>query len=324
MTTAGLGPLDRHLADAAVTDVLVNGDGRVWIEARGCLVDTGQRLRRAEVDLLVERAVMPLGRRVDRSSPIVDARLPDGSRLHAIVPPVAVDGPVLSIRRFSIEPLPLESWCSEAVGALLRSLVAAGWNLLVSGGTGAGKTTLLNSLAGAIPANARIVTVEDAAELRLDAAHVVRLEGRPANAEGAGEVTMRDLVRAALRQRPDRLVVGEVRGPEALDLLQALNTGHAGGMATIHANGPLDALRRFETLVLLADVGLPLAAVRAQIGRSVDAVLHVERRADGGRRLTAVAEVIHDEHAAAVAVRLLADRAVLAAPTRPRRLPEPT
>jgi pilus assembly protein CpaF len=318
----GLGPLDRHLADPAVTDLLVNGDGRVWIERSGALQDTGERLRRAEVELLVERAVMPLGRRVDRASPIVDARLADGSRLHAIVPPVAVDGPVLSVRRFSVTPLPLQAWCAPAVAALLRALVGAGWNLLVSGGTGAGKTTLLNSLAGAIGPGARVVTVEDAAELRLDTGHVVRLEGRPANAEGAGEVSLRDLVRAALRQRPDRLVVGEVRGGEALDLLQALNTGHAGGMATIHANSPVDALRRLETLVLLAGVGLPLHAIRPQVARAVDAVLHVERTSSG-RRLAAVAEVVDHGDVAEPAVRLLADASgVLAVATRPRRLGE--
>ena len=200
--------------------------------------------------------------------------------------------------------------------------MAGGWNLLVSGGTGAGKTTLLNSLAGAIGPGARVVTVEDAAELRLDTGHVVRLEGRPANAEGVGEVSLRDLVRAALRQRPDRLVVGEVRGGEALDLLQALNTGHAGGMATIHANSPVDALRRLETLVLLAGVGLPLDAIRPQVGRAVDAVVHVERTPQG-RRLAAVAEVVDDPDGGEPRVRDLADASgVVAPPARPRRLPE--
>lgn len=315
---AGLGPLEQHLVDAATTDVLVNSDGRVWVERAGVLEDTGDRIARPELELLIERIVTPLGRRVDRASPIVDARLPDGSRVHAVVPPIAVDGPIVTVRRFSIVPHPLQAWCSDAVAELLRDLVDRGWNLLVSGGTGAGKTTLLNSLAGSLPPRARVVTVEDAAELRLDAEHVVRLEARPANAEGAGEVSLRDLVRAALRLRPDRLVVGEVRGAEALDLLQAFNTGHAGGMATIHANTPTDALRRLETLVLLADVGLPLGAVRAQVDSAVDAVIQVVRTAAGRRRLHSVSEVAEDDDRR---VRVLAthDR-VTAPPLRPARI----
>jgi len=323
MTTSpsDLGPLGVHLNDPLVADVLVNGDGRVFVEREGSLLDTGRRLGRPEVELLIERAVMPLGRRVDRASPIVDARLPDGSRFHAVVPPVAVDGPVVSVRRFSVVPLALEAWCSPSVAELLRTVVRGGWNLLVSGGTGVGKTTLLNSLAGSLPPGARVVTVEDAAELRLDATHVVRLEARPANAEGAGEVTVRDLVRAALRQRPDRLVVGEVRGPEALDLLQAFNTGHAGAMATIHANSGADALRRLETLVLMADVGLPLPAIRAQVGRAIDVVVHVERHRSG-RRIASVAEV-HEGDDPSASVRLLADGSrVVAAPSRPMRIGE--
>jgi len=341
-----LGPLAELAADPAVTDLLVNGDGLVWVERQGpsgptergiqgpsgptergiqgtggVLVATGMRLTRLEVELLLERIVTPLGLRVDRSSPVVDARLPDGSRVHAVVPPVAVDGPCLAVRRFSVHPLPLVAWCAEPVAGLLAATIHAGWNLVVSGGTGAGKTTLLKALAGCAPSAERVVTVEDAAELRLPQPHVLRLEARPANAEGAGEVTLRDLVRSALRLRPDRLVVGEVRGGEALDLLQALNTGHAGCLATVHANGPADALRRLETLVLLAGVGLPLGAVRAQLASAVDAVVHVARGPDGSRRVVAVAEVgMVTADAGEVPVRLLADgERVLAKPRRAAR-----
>jgi len=349
-----LGPLAELAADPAVTDLLVNGDGLVWVERQGpsgptergkqgpsgptergkqgpsgptergtggFLVATGLRLTRLEVELLLERIVTPLGLRVDRSSPVVDARLQDGSRVHAVVPPVAVDGPCLAVRRFSVHPLPLVAWCAEPVAGLLAAAVHAGWNLVVSGGTGAGKTTLLNALAGCAASAERVVTVEDAAELRLPQPHVLRLEARPANAEGAGEVSLRDLVRSALRLRPDRLVVGEVRGGEAFDLLQALNTGHAGCLATVHANGAADALRRLETLVLLAGVGLPLGAVRAQLASAVDAVVHVARGLDGSRRVIAVAEVgMVTADADEVPVRLLADgERVFATPRRAAR-----
>jgi pilus assembly protein CpaF len=316
-----LGPLGSFAADPLVSDVLVNGDGSVWVERAGVLEGTGRQLGRAEIELLLERIVTPLGLRVDRSSPVVDARLPDGSRVHAVVPPVAVDGPCLAVRRFSVRPLPLSSWCSEPVAELLSAAVSAGWNLVVSGGTGAGKTTLLNALAGCASQTERVVTVEDAAELRLPQPHVVRLEARPANAEGVGQVTVRDLVRSALRLRPDRLVVGEVRGGEAVDLLQALNTGHAGCLATVHANGPVDALRRLETLVLMSGIGLPLGAVRAQLAAAVDAVVHVARDAQGGRTITAVAEVeAVPVEADSVPVRLLADgRHLLAKPRRGAR-----
>ena len=316
-----LGPLSGLAGDPSVTDLLVNGDGSVWVERRGALVATGRRLGRAEIELLLERIVTPLGLRIDRSSPVVDARLPDGSRVHAVVPPVAVDGPCLAVRRFSVRPLPLEAWCSEPVAELLAAAVTAGWNMVVAGGTGAGKTTMLNALAGCAPPEERVVTVEDAAELRLPQPHVVRLEARPPNAEGIGEVALRDLVRSALRLRPDRLVVGEVRGGEALDLLQALNTGHAGCLATVHANGPAEALRRLETLVLLAGVGLPLGAVRAQLAAAVDAVVHVARCADGARRVTEVAEVgAATADAGSLPVRLLADgERILAAARRGAR-----
>jgi pilus assembly protein CpaF len=226
---------------------------------------------------------------------MVDARLPDGSRLHAVAPPVAVEGTCLAIRRFGARPFPLQAFgLGGDDAALLRRAVRSGWNLLVSGGTGAGKTSLLNSLSAAVPDRERIVTIEETAELRLAHPHVVRLEARPPNAEGAGAVSVRDLVRAGLRLRPDRLIVGEVRGPEAFDMLQALNTGHAGSLGTIHANGTVDALARLETLVLLAGTGLPPAAVRAQIGASVTAVVHVARRPGGARRVTAIDRVHWD------------------------------
>lgn len=287
----GLGPLEPVLAADGVTDVLVNGPGRIWVEQDG-------RIRRLDVDLdrraiehLVERVVSPLGLRADRSAPLVDARLADGSRVHVVMPPLAVDGPYLTIRRFSARPIPLASFCPPGIEALLSWAVEARQNVLVAGGTGSGKTTLLNALAGRIAAAERIVTVEDAAELRLAQPHVVRLESRPPNAEGAGEVKPRELVRNALRMRPDRIVVGEVRGPEALDMLQAMNTGHDGSLSTIHANGPADALRRLETLVLMADVDLPLAAVREQVRAAVDLVVQLRRGPKGERLICEVAEV---------------------------------
>ena len=297
-TVQGLGPLEPLLADPLVSDVLVNGSGPVWIERSGTLMETGVELRADEVLRLIERIVAPLGLRADRSSPSVDARLPDGSRVHAVVPPLAVDGPCLTIRRFAARPVPLSSFCAEAaVESLLSRAVRSRANLVIAGGTGAGKTTLLNSLAGEIPPGCRVITVEDAAELRLPVpSHVVRLESRPANAEGVGQVTVRELVRNALRMRPDRIVVGECRAGEALDMLQAMNTGHEGSMTTCHANGCADALRRLETMVLLAESGLPLAAVRDQLASAVDLIVHVVRapRAEGSadRLVAEVAEVL--------------------------------
>ncbi len=288
----GLGPLEPILADPEVTEVMVNGPGRVWIERAGRLERVPVALDTSAIEHLIEKVVAPLGLRVDRSSPLVDARLPDGSRVNAVVPPLAVDGPCLTVRRFGARAIPLAAFAPPPVVALLVWAVAARLNVLVSGGTGAGKTTLLNALAGSIPAGERVVTVEDAAELRLPGEHVVRLEARPANAEGAGEVRIRDLVRNALRMRPDRIVVGEVRGPEALDMLQAMNSGHEGSLSTCHANGPDDALRRLETMVLMGDIGLPLAAVRAQLEAALDLVVQVARRSDGTRRVVAVAEVV--------------------------------
>jgi pilus assembly protein CpaF len=288
----GLGPLEPLLADQAVTEVMVNGPGPVWVERNGALERTPVECDTPTIEHLIEKVVSPLGLRVDRSSPLVDARLPDGSRVNAIVPPLAIDGPCLTVRRFGALAIPLDRFCTPAVAALLRWAVTSRCNLLVSGGTGSGKTTLLNALASAIPSGERVVTVEDAAELRLPGDHVVRLESRPANAEGVGEVRVRHLVRNALRMRPDRIIVGEVRGAEALDMLQAMNTGHEGSLSTCHANSPADALRRLETMVLMDEVALPLAAVREQVQASLDFVVHVARRPGGARAVVAVAEVI--------------------------------
>jgi pilus assembly protein CpaF len=289
----GLGPLEPLLADPNVTEVMLNGPGRAYIERDGRIDAVALDLDAERIVRIVERVVAPLGLRLDRSSPMVDARLPDGSRLHAVIPPLAIDGPYVTIRRFGARAVaPAAFGLVGDAADFLQRAVAAGWNLLVAGGTGAGKTTLLNSLSAAVPDGERVVTIEETAELRLLQPHVVRLEARPANAEGAGAIGVRELVRAALRMRPDRLVVGEVRGSEALDMLQALNTGHDGSMCTIHANGMADALSRLETLVLLADAGLPLAAVRAQVVASVDAVVFVARRADGVRRVEAIGEVV--------------------------------
>lgn len=317
----GLGPLEPLLADPAVTEVMVNGPGPVWVERAGRLHRTDTRLDTATIELLIARIVAPLGLRVDRTAPLVDARLADGSRVNAVVAPLAVDGPCLTIRRFGARVVPLEAMAPPAVTALLRWAVEARANVVVSGGTGAGKTTLLNALAAAIPAGERIITVEDAAELRLPGDHVVRLEARPANAEGVGAIAIRDLVRNALRMRPDRIVVGECRGPEALDMVQAMNTGHEGSLSTCHANGPEDALRRLETMILMGDVGLPLVAVRDQLSASIDLLVQVARAPEGGRRVTAVAEVT-DGASAGERVRLLADdRTLHALPHRAGRDP---
>lgn len=288
----GLGPLDAVLADPEVTEVMINGPGIAYVERSGVLGRVELDLDADEILGIVERVVGPLGLRLDRSSPIVDARLADGSRLNAVLPPLAVDGPCVTIRRFRAEPVTLEAFGAgpEVCGRLVR-LVRSGWNVLVAGGTGAGKTTLLNALSSFIDPGERLVTVEETAELRLAHAHWVRLEARPANAEGAGQVTVRDLVRTALRMRPDRLLVGEVRGGEALDMLQALNTGHDGSLSTVHANGPAEALLRLETLVRFADAGLPVEAVRAQIATALDAVVMVRRGSSGARRIDSVSEV---------------------------------
>jgi pilus assembly protein CpaF len=319
----GLGALEPVLDLPDVTDVLVNGPGPVWVEEGGRLRELDLSLDRASIEHLVERVVAPLGLRADRSAPLVDARLRDGSRVHVVMPPLAIDGPYLTIRRFSARPVPLFRFCPPGVQALLTWAVEARQNVLVAGGTGSGKTTLLNALAGRISTGERIVTVEDAAELRLAQPHVVRLESRPANAEGAGEVRPRELVRNALRMRPDRIVVGEVRGPEALDMLQAMNTGHDGSLSTIHANGPADALRRLETLVLMADVDLPLPAVREQVRAAVDLVVQLRRQPDGQRVVCEVAEVpLPGSGDSVITARTLAGpEGVWRAPSRPVRSP---
>lgn len=287
----GLGPLDELLARDGVSEVMVNGDGSVWVETDGQLTPTRLHLAPDHVLALVEKVVAPLGLHVDRRRPLVDARLSDGSRVHAIVPPLAVDGPCLTIRRFGTRTVPLGELCSAPVAELLGRAVRERRNVLVSGGTSAGKTTLLNALASCLPAGERIVTIEDTAELRLPGDHVVRLEARPASGEGVGAVPIDELVRAALRMRPDRIVVGEVRGPEALAMLQAMNTGHEGSLSTCHANSPVDALRRIETMVVTGGAGLPLHAVREQIRSAVDLLVQVHRLPDGRRRVTAVDEV---------------------------------
>jgi pilus assembly protein CpaF len=294
----GLGPLEDLLADPAVEEVMVNGHDRVYVERGG-------RIERTEVSFpsesalrdAIERILTPLGRRVDELSPMADARLEDGSRVHVVIPPLAVDGPTMSIRRFSaVRPGPRElvelGTLTDELHDQLSAAVEARRSILVSGGTGSGKTTLLNALSAFIDPDERVITIEDAAELRLRQPHVVRLESRPANLEGRGLVTIRELLRGALRMRPDRIVIGEVRGGEALDLLMALNTGHEGALSTVHANSPEDALRRVETLALMAGVGLPHEAIREQLGRGLDLVIHLARLSDGSRRVVEVAEVV--------------------------------
>lgn len=283
--------IESYLRDPSVSEIMVNGPGPVWVERRGRLEATGTILDTETIELLIEQTVAPLGRRIDRSSPMVDARLADGSRLNAVVPPVAVDGPYVTIRRFSVRPVPLEEFAPTGVAAVLRWAVAGRCNLVVSGGAGAGKTTLLNALAASIASSERVVTVEDAAELALASDHVVRLEARPADSDGVAPVTIRQLVRNALRMRPDRIIVGEVRGAETLDMLQAMNTGHEGSLSTCHANSPSDAISRLETMVLLDGGAVPLAAVRDQIVAAVDFVVHVSRRPGGHRRITSLAVI---------------------------------
>jgi pilus assembly protein CpaF len=294
----GLGPLEPLLADPSVDEVMVNGPESVWVERQG-------RLERAavafagEAELLhaIERILAPLGRRVDEASPLCDARLPEGSRVNVVIPPLALSGPCLTIRRFRRQGFSLDDLVSNGtlpaeLGGFLARCVRARASILVSGGTGSGKTTTLGALSGALPSGERIVTIEDAAELRLRQPHVVRLEARPPNLEGRGEVTIRQLVRNALRMRPDRMIVGEVRGGEALDMLMALNTGHDGSLTTVHANSPPDALRRVETLALMAGVGLPHAAVREQLASALQLVVHQARAPGGLRRVESVAEVV--------------------------------
>ena len=298
LLATGLGPLEPLLRDPSVDEVMVNGPGEVYVERAGRIEQASVSFgSEAELAHAIERILAPLGRRVDEASPLCDARLPDGSRVNVVIPPLSLSGACLTIRRFSprgfsLRELVANGTLPAAAADLLATAVAARASILVSGGTGSGKTTTLNALSGAIPAGERIVTIEDAAELRLRQRHVVRLEARPPGLDGGGEVTIRQLVRNALRMRPDRIVVGEVRGGEALDLLQALNTGHDGSLSTVHANSPADALRRLETLALMAEVALPHAAVREQVAGAVDLVVHQERGGDGARRVRAVAEVV--------------------------------
>jgi pilus assembly protein CpaF len=318
----GLGPLEPLLGDPAVDEVMVVGPRDVWVERAGRIERVAAGFA-SEAELLhaIERVLAPLGRRVDEAAPMCDARLPDGSRVNVVVPPLAVDGPCLTIRRFRPHGFSLDDLVGNAtlpaeVAEFLADCVRARASILVSGGTGSGKTTTLGALSGAIPGGERIVTVEDAAELRLRQPHVVRLEARPPNVEGRGEVTIRALVRNALRMRPDRIVVGEVRGGEALDMLSALTTGHEGSLTTVHASSAAEALRRVEVLALMADVGLPHAAIREQVAAAIELVVHQRRTADGRREVACVAEVVRA--AGGVGVREIYSGGALAHPAEGR------
>jgi pilus assembly protein CpaF len=293
----GLGPLEPLLKDPTISDILVNSHDTIYIERRGKIERTTVRFKDDEhLMRVIERIVSSVGRRIDESSPMVDARLQDGSRVNAIIPPLSIDGPVLSIRRFGSDPLKMNSLIenkalTKDIADMLQMVVSARLNVLISGGTGAGKTTLLNALSAFIPENERIVTIEDSAELQLQQPHVVRLETRPPNIEGRGEVTQRDLVRNALRMRPDRIVIGEVRGGEAIDMLQAMNTGHDGSLTTVHANTPRDALARLETMIQMTGMRLSDRAMRQQVASALNLVVQVARLSDGGRRVTSISEI---------------------------------
>ena len=293
----GYGPLEPLLADTSVTEIMVNRHDQIYVERRGRLQESAMRFTsEAQLRRVIERIVAKVGRRIDESSPLVDARLEDGSRVNAIIPPLAVNGASLTIRKFSSTPYKVEDLIgfgtmTREVATVLDAAVRAKLNILVSGGTGTGKTTLLNVLSAFIPSDERIITIEDAVELQLQQDHVVRLEARPPNIEGRGEITIRDLVRNSLRMRPDRIVVGEVRGAESLDMLQAMNTGHEGSISTVHANSPRDAVSRMETLVLMAGMDLPLRAIREQISSAIDLIVQIGRHKDGVRRVTHITEV---------------------------------
>lgn len=293
----GLGPLEPLMADPTISDILVNTYRQVYVERKGKLELTDVHFENeAHLLKIIDKIVSGVGRRVDESSPMVDARLPDGSRVNAIIPPLAVDGAILSIRRFAVIPLRMDDFLqlkslTPEMAQIIEGLVKAKVNLLISGGTGTGKTTLLNILSGYIPTSERVVTIEDAAELQLQQPHVVRLEVRPPNIEGKGEVTQRMLVRNSLRMRPDRIIVGEVRGAEVLDMLQAMNTGHEGSMTTVHANTPRDALTRLENMAGMAGLNLPPKTMRQQISSALTAVIHVARMSDGKRKLTSIQEI---------------------------------
>lgn len=293
----GLGPLEPLLADPSISDILVNSFSSIYIERRGKLERTSITFKDDEhLMRVIERIVSTVGRRIDEAQPMVDARLPDGSRVNAIIPPLAIDGPTLSIRRFGADPLRMPTLIeygtlTKEIAILFEMCVRARLNIIISGGTGAGKTTLLNALSAYIPPDERIVTIEDSAELQLQQPHIVRLETRPANIEGKGEVTQRDLVKNALRMRPDRIVIGEVRGGEAIDMLQAMNTGHDGSLTTIHANSPRDALARLETMIQMTGMRLSDRAMRQQVASAVNVVIQVARLTDGTRRITSISEI---------------------------------
>ncbi|MDQ4068969.1 MAG: CpaF family protein [Actinomycetota bacterium] len=295
--TLGYGPLDPLLADTSVTEIMCNNHDDIWIERDGKLHRTGAAFSDdQQYRHVIEKIVAGVGRRIDEASPMVDARLPDGSRVNAILPPLAIHGPILTIRKFAADPYTVKDLINFGtftldLSVVMEACVRGKLNILVSGGTGTGKTTNLNVLSSFIPEGERIITIEDAAELQLQQSHVLNLEARPPNAEGAGEVKIRDLVRNALRMRPDRIIVGEVRGPEALDMLQAMNTGHEGSMTTVHSNGPRDALSRLETMVLMAGYELPVKAIREQINSALHLIMHLDRMPDGRRVVTSVTEL---------------------------------
>jgi pilus assembly protein CpaF len=293
----GHGPLERLLADDTITEIMVNGPGEIWIERAGKLYETNVRFNDdSHLRRIINKMVAQVGRRIDEANPMVDARLPDGSRVNAVIPPLSLSGPLVTIRKFGRVRLTLDDMVkigtlSQETVEFLQRCIRAELNMLISGGTGSGKTTLLNALSAAIPDEERIVTIEDAAELMLNQRHVLRLESRPRDIAGENEVPIRMLVRNSLRMRPDRIIVGEVRGPEALDMLQAMNTGHDGSLSTVHANTARDALSRIETMVLMAGVDLPVRAIREQVSSALDAVIHLERLEDGSRRVTSITEV---------------------------------
>lgn len=293
----GYGPIQPLLDDPEVTEVMVNGAKKVYIERKGKLTKTNVTFEDDEAVMrVIERIILPLGRRIDADSPTVDARLPDGSRVNAVIPPVTIDGPSITIRKFqkgklTVDQLIQYGSVTRGMSDFLRACVISKLNVIISGGTGSGKTTLLNVLSGFIPEEERIVTIEDAAELKLQQEHVLRMEAKPANIDGRGAVTIRDLVKNSLRMRPDRIVVGEVRGGEALDMLQAMNTGHDGSLTTLHANAPRDALSRMETMCLMSGMDLPLKVIREQVASAIDLIVQQSRMKDGSRKVTAVTEV---------------------------------
>jgi pilus assembly protein CpaF len=298
--SVGFGPLEALLNDADITEILINGHDEVYIEKKGRLELTNMKFRdEAHVRHIIDRVVAPLGRRIDESSPMVDARLHDGSRVNAVIPPVSLKGTLVSIRKFRKDPLTMEELIkleslNEEMSAFLQAIVTAKMNIIISGGTGSGKTTLLNGVARSIPFNERVITIEDSAELRLNRPNVVGMEARPANIEGSGEITIRQLVKNSLRMRPDRIIVGEVRGPEAFDMLQAMNTGHEGSLTTVHANSPRDALGRVEGMVIMSGMDLPTSVIREYIVGAIDFIVQGERLTDGKRKIVSISELIND------------------------------